>query len=74
MLSVADDGPGIPQDELASVFERFARGSNAAAGGTGLGLALVQETARHASGNAFAQIGPHGGLEVTVTFPPDIAG
>ena len=69
VLSVADDGPGVPNEELTAVFERFTRGSNAAAGGSGLGLALVQETARHAGGDASAQIGPHGGLEITVTFP-----
>ena len=68
-LSVADDGPGVPHEELTSVFERFTRASNAAAGGSGLGLALVQETARHAGGDASAQIGSHGGLEITVTFP-----
>lgn len=72
VLSVADDGPGVPQVELKSVFERFTRGSNAAAGGSGLGLALVQEAARHAGGDAFAQIGAHGGLEITVTFPSDV--
>ena len=72
VLSVANDGPGVPEDELTSVFKRFTRGSNAAAGGSGLGLALVQESARHAGGEAFAQIGAHGGLAVTVMFPVDV--
>jgi two-component system sensor histidine kinase TctE len=45
-LSVEDEGPGIPPSERVSVFERFHRLPGAAAGGCGLGLAIVQEIAR----------------------------
>jgi two-component system, OmpR family, sensor kinase len=44
VLTVADDGPGIPADLLPEVFERFARGDSSrsrAAGSTGLGLSIV---------------------------------
>ncbi len=51
VLSVTDDGPGIPADLQATVFERFVRGDGSrsrAAGGSGLGLAIVQAvTAAH---------------------------
>lgn len=49
-LSVADDGPGIADDDQARVFERFARGRGAAGPGTGLGLALSREIAERHGG------------------------
>jgi two-component system OmpR family sensor kinase len=61
VLAVADDGPGIPQELLPTVFERFARGDGSRsrkAGSTGLGLAIVA-----------AVVGSHGG-QVWVTSEP----
>src|SRR3954449_3041386 len=44
VIEVTDEGPGIPPDQRARVFERFTRGERAAghSGGTGLGLAIAQ--------------------------------
>ncbi len=57
-LEVADDGPGIAPNDLPHVFERFFRGRDARAGGSGIGLAVVA-----------GLVEAHGG-EVAVTSDP----
>lgn len=69
ILQVEDDGPGVPDEEREAIFERFGRGSQAIAGGSGLGLALVRESARASDGDADASRGALGGLCVTVRWP-----
>ena len=69
VLAVGDDGQGLPVEERESVFQRFTRGSSAVPGGSGLGLALVQESARAAGGDAKAVQSALGGLEIRVSFP-----
>lgn len=68
-LTVSDDGPGVAADERGRIFERFQRGSSAKPGGSGLGLALVQETARSLGGDAQANASDAGGLMIAVTLP-----
>ncbi len=68
-LTVADDGPGIAAQEREKLFERFARGSDAQPGGSGLGLALVRECGRAAGGDAIAAASASGGLQITSTWP-----
>ena len=58
-LTVADDGPGIPEALRSKLFERFVRGAGLHTPGSGLGLAIVQEAARQLGGSV--QLGP--GLE-----------
>jgi two-component system, OmpR family, sensor kinase len=67
-LVVADDGPGIPAEERARVFERFYRGTNGrrSGPGTGLGLAIVAELAERWDGEVRLLEGP--GTRVVVSF------
>lgn len=69
ILRVEDDGPGVPDEELESIFERFQRGAGSIDGGSGLGLALVRESARASGGDAVAGRSDLGGLAVTTTWP-----
>jgi signal transduction histidine kinase len=70
VMTVVDDGPGIPVDDRERVFERFARLDDARdrdAGGTGLGLAIVRELLRRAGGSISLQDNPAGpGLAAVV--------
>ena len=70
LLSVEDNGPGIPAAEHERVFERFHRVLGSGAEGCGLGLAIVREIAQ--SHNAETRLGPGAGGKgtlVTVEFP-----
>ena len=71
LLSVADNGAGVPDEELGRLFERFYRGDRArTTRGTGLGLAIVKHIVTQAGGEVDAGRGPGGlGLEVRCTFP-----
>jgi signal transduction histidine kinase len=61
LLTVTDDGPGIPPGDRERVFERFVRLDDARSredgegGGAGLGLAIVQATARAHGGSAWLE-------------------
>ncbi|MFL5938129.1 MAG: sensor histidine kinase [Gaiellaceae bacterium] len=71
LLSVADNGRGVPRGELPRLFERFFRGDRArTTHGSGLGLAIVKHVVTQAGGDVEARPGPGGlGLEVRCTFP-----
>ena len=69
ILSIADDGPGIPPDEFEHVFKRFYRLERSrSTPGNGLGLSLVAAVARlHGADVALSDNGP--GLKVELRFP-----
>ncbi|WP_455923016.1 ATP-binding protein [Pseudomonas putida] len=70
VLSVLDRGTGIPEDELASIFDPFIRGDRARSGkGTGLGLAIVKRIAAMHGGNVELRNRSGGGLEARVRLP-----
>jgi signal transduction histidine kinase len=68
VLEVADEGPGIPPDERAHVFERFYRGGGGGDGGTGLGLAIARWAAELHGGRI--EVGDEGpGCRIRVVIP-----
>jgi signal transduction histidine kinase len=72
VLTVDDDGPGIPEADRERVFERFVRLDAARArddGGSGLGLAIVAELVAAHAGTVVAAASPLGGARVEVTLP-----
>ena len=71
-LTVADNGAGIPEEDLPRIFERFYRVDKArsrAAGGTGLGLSIVSDTVKRRGGTVEAANRPEGGAVFTVHWP-----
>ena len=71
MVSVIDQGIGIPEDELDLVFDKFIQSSktNTGAGGTGLGLAICKEILKAHEGKIWVENNPHGGSSFCFTFP-----
>jgi len=70
-IVVSDEGPGIPDEELSRVFERFYRVDKSRArdpGGTGLGLAIVKHLIELHGGTVRAENGATGGARFTVTI------
>lgn len=55
LFSVSDTGPGIPEDQLGVIFERYRRGDTPGYEGTGLGLAIAQGIVRAHGGQIWAE-------------------
>ncbi|CCQ17724.1 Sensor kinase, two-component system [Rhodococcus sp. AW25M09] len=63
---IDDNGSGVPLDERETVFGRFERGTRAAKGGSGLGLALVAQQAELHDGRAYFTDSPLGGARLVL--------
>lgn len=71
-LLVEDDGPGIPEDERARIFEPFVRldpSRDRATGGCGLGLAIVDSIAQAMGGKISVDQSPLGGARFCFSWP-----
>ncbi len=71
-ISVQDDGPGIPAEACARIFERFFRGDKARSreqGGTGLGLAIVKHVVQAHGGEVRVDSAPGAGARFSFTLP-----
>jgi signal transduction histidine kinase len=72
VLTVDDDGPGVPVGRREEVFERFVRLDDARdrdRGGVGLGLAIAEEIVRAHGGRVLVEDAPSGGARFVVTLP-----
>jgi signal transduction histidine kinase len=72
VVTVDDDGPGIPPAERERVFQPWVRldaGRGRGEGGAGLGLAIVRSIARAHGGDVALQTSPRGGLRAVVRLP-----
>jgi two-component system OmpR family sensor kinase len=72
VLSVIDDGPGIPPEDLPRLFDRFYRADTSrtrSSGGAGLGLAIVRAIVTAHGGRIEAANLPSGGARMTVVLP-----
>ena len=74
LITVEDDGEGIPAEHLPRIFERFYRVDRARSrelGGTGLGLAIVKHLARAHGGEVGVRSAVHEGTAFTIELPRD---
>lgn len=72
VISVDDDGEGVPEQELEAIFRPFYRVSTARdrhSGGTGLGLAITESAIRQHSGSIVAKHSALGGLRIEIGLP-----
>ena len=72
VLTIDDDGPGIPATERARVLQRFVRLDEARSrdeGGSGLGFSIVDEVVRAHGGSMSIEQSPLGGARIVITLP-----
>ncbi len=71
-ISVTDNGPGIPQEDLPYIFERFYRADksrNKLTGGSGIGLTICKSIVSAHGGSIYVQSNPGKGTKFTFTIP-----
>ncbi len=72
IISISDNGPGLPEDQLEAVFEPFRRLENSRSretGGAGLGLAIARTVIRGHGGEVTLRNRQGGGLDAVVRLP-----
>ena len=69
ILEISDNGPGISEEELVHIFEKFYRVKGSQAGGVGLGLTITKSIIEAHGGFIFAANKKDGGLEFKILLP-----
>lgn len=72
-IRISDKGPGFPETELQSVFEKFKRLSNSKPGGSGLGLAIARGFTEAQNGRIYIGNNPEGGATVNMVIPVEMS-
>ena len=68
-IAVTDDGPGIPQDDLERIFERFYRVRGTGSAGSGLGLAIARALVELHGGRIWVESTPGHGSTFRISLP-----
>lgn len=71
VIGIMDQGPGIPEEDLDKIFEKFYRGKTATPGGLGLGLSIAKRFVIAHGGQIKARNQEKGGAHFTVELPVD---
>lgn len=69
LIVISDSGIGIPESDLAKIFDRFYQSTNSVVGGTGIGLALTKEIIHLLNGEIFVESSLGNGTKFTVMLP-----
>ena len=72
VISISDNGPGVPEEYLPYLFDRFWRKEKSrsrSTGGSGLGLAIVRQLVEAQNGSISAIKPASGGLTIRITLP-----
>jgi two-component system sensor histidine kinase KdpD len=69
VVEVADQGPGIPEEQTGRIFEKFQRGAGAGPGGVGLGLAICRGIVEAHGGTIRVRGGREGGSVFSISLP-----
>ena len=68
-LTVEDEGPGVPPEDLQRIFEKFYRAPGTPTGGTGLGLAIAKNIVELHGGTIHAENREPRGLRIVIALP-----
>lgn len=71
VISIADNGPGVPENERDAVFKKFYRLPNSATGGTGLGLSIVKGFVEAHQGEVVLENHKDGGAKFSIMIPAE---
>jgi two-component system sensor histidine kinase KdpD len=70
-ISISDNGNGIPEKDMHSVFDKFYRLPHTKAGGTGLGLSIVKGFVQAHNGKVLLENANEGGAKFTILIPAE---